>query len=73
MPEIPVIEPAVVIPQSEVFTDPVSPPSPKVKVELAVRAPLAVRPDVAVMRPDIVGVAVHTVPVTVKLPPSEVR
>ena len=70
MPEIPVIAPAAVIPQSEVLIDPVSPASPKVKVELAVNAPLAVRPEVAVMSPEIVGVAVQEIGETVKPEPA---
>lgn len=37
-----------------------------------VTVPLDVSPDVAVMRPEIVGVAVHDVPVTVRFPPRVV-
>lgn len=70
---IPVIAPVVDISQSEVFIDPVSPLSPRVKVLLAVNAPLAVSPLVAVINPEMVGVAVQAVPVTVRLPPKLVR
>jgi hypothetical protein len=70
---IPVIAPVVDMSQSEVFTDPVSPLSPRVKVLLAVNAPLAVNPLVAVINPDMVGVAVQAVPVTVRLPPRVVK
>ena len=41
--------------------------------ELAVINPLAVTPEVAVIRPEIVGVAVQAVPVTVKFPPRLVK
>ncbi len=53
--------PVVEISQSLVLTEPVSPLSPKVNVLLAVKAPLAVKPEVAVIRPEIVGVAVQAV------------
>jgi len=69
IPVNPEAAPAVEISQEDVFTDPASPPSPKVKVLLAVKAPLAVSPEVAVIKPEIVGVAVQAVPLTVKLPP----
>lgn len=42
-------------------------------VPLAVKSPLEVNPEVAVMRPEMVGVAVQAVPVTVRFPPREVR
>ena len=51
----------VEISQLEVLTEPASAPSPKVKVLLAVKAPLAVNPEVAVMSPDMVGMAVQAV------------
>ncbi len=38
-----------------------------------VTAPFDVNPDVAVMSPEMVGTAVHAVPVTVKFPPREVK
>ena len=38
-----------------------------------VRVPFAVNPLVAVISPEMVGVAVQAVPVTVRFPPSEVR
>ena len=40
---------------------------------MKVAVPLAVNPEVAVIKPEIVGVAVQAVPVTVKFPPREVR
>src|SRR3989338_1062149 len=70
MPEIPVIAPVVEMSQSDVLIEPVSPLSPRVKVLFAVKAPLEVKPLVAVMRPEMVGVAVQAVPVTVRLPPT---
>jgi hypothetical protein len=52
-------------------------PVPELMVRLfppeTVTVPLLVNPDVAVMRPEMVGVAVQAVPVTVRLPPKEVR
>ena len=65
--------PRVVMSQSLVLIDPASPLSPRVKVLFAIKAPLAVKPDVAVIRPEMVGVAVQAVPETVRLPPREVR
>jgi hypothetical protein len=53
-----------------VLTEPASPPSPKVNVLLAVNAPLAVNPDVAVIRPDMVGVAVQEVGLIVNVLPA---
>ena len=61
IPEIPVKAPDVDMSQSDVLIEPVSPLSPRVKVLLAVKAPLAVNPDVAVIRPEMVGVAVQAV------------
>src|SRR3989344_8279083 len=66
--DTPVMAPSVVMSQSEVLIEPVSPLSPRVNVELAVKAPLAVKPDVAVIKPEIVGVAVQDVPIIVGLP-----
>jgi hypothetical protein len=40
---------------------------------LTARVPFEVKPEVAVISPEIVGVAVQAVPVTVKFPPKEVR
>ena len=37
---------------------------------LAIKAPVEVIPEVKVARPEIVGVAVQAVPVTVRLPPK---
>ena len=37
------------------------------------KVPLEVSPEVAVMSPEIVGVAVHAIPVTVRFPPRVVR
>ena len=70
IPEIPVKTPVVSMSQSEVLMEPVSPPSPRVKVLLAVKAPLAVRPDVAVMRPEMVGVVVQAVGEMVRVDPA---
>jgi hypothetical protein len=47
--------------------------SPKTVFPFAVKVPFDVNPDVAVIKPEIVGVAVQEVPVTVKFPPREVR
>ena len=70
IPVKPEATPAVEISQLEVLTEPVSPLSPKVKVLLAVKAPLAVNPEVAVIKPEIVGVAVQEVGLTVKDEPA---
>ena len=69
IPEIPVIDPVVEIPQSEVAIEPVSPLSPRVKVLFAVNAPFAVKPEVAVTSPEMVGVAVQDVGDTVNVKP----
>ena len=46
--------------------------SPRVNVLLAVSAPLAVNPDVAVIRPEMVGVAVQAVGLIVRPLPAMV-
>jgi hypothetical protein len=66
----PVIAPAVEMSQVLVLTDPAYEPLPKVNVLLAVNAPLAVNPDVAVIRPDMVGVAVQEVGLIVNVLPA---
>src|SRR3989344_1992035 len=66
--DTPVMAPSVVMSQSEVLIEPVSPLSPRVNVELAVKAPLAVKPDAAVIRPNILGFSVQAVPVMVGWP-----
>ena len=70
MPEIPVKTPVVSMSQSEVLIEPVSPLSPRVKVLLAVKAPLAVRPLVAVIKPEMVGVALQAVGEIVRVEPA---
>ena len=70
IPDIPVKTPVASMSQSEVLIEPVSPLSPNVKVLLAVKAPLAVRPLVAVMRPEMVGVAVQAVGEMVRVDPA---
>ena len=56
--------------QSLVLIEPVSPLSPNVKVLLAVKAPLAVKPLVAVIKPEIVGVVVQAVGEMVRVEPA---
>jgi len=72
MPVNPEAAPAVETSQEEVLTEPRSPLSPRVKAALAVKAPLAVKPEVAVINPEMVGVAVQAVGETVKPDPAMV-
>src|SRR3989338_5502181 len=70
---MPVKAPAAVISQTFESKVMLSPLSPSVTTALASRVPLAVKPLVAVINPEMVGVAVQAVPVTVRLPPKEVK
>ena len=60
--------------QASAFAVTVSPDaSPKTVFPFTVKVPIDVNPDVAVIKPEIVGVAVQEVPETVKFPPREVK